>query len=334
MKFLPESNGVYKVNMKEKVSPLQWTKRIVIVILAIFIIGFGFQQISNFVGKEKVEARLNYAKVEGERLEYKVSGEGDYTIVFDGATAANLYEWETLSKRVQKELNVRTFVYNRNGYGFSSASQMKTPRQQAEQLKILLRKAGVSGNLILVGEEYGSLVLTNFADLYPESVKGIVLVQPFEEEEIKSDDFKSKTRFKYYKSKIDKFGASFGFTTLMDKFDKTIMIPGFEELLPKGADEEFAVHKNKKDYRQAVSNEIEAVFKYDENSQRKDVLSKNPLYIISNTESNLKELGNEANTQSYVTTSDSQVLSLNDTDSVFNGIKYVIKEAKKIAKKS
>ena len=335
MKLLPESNGLYKVNMKQKLSPLQWCKRIGLVIVSIFLVGFIFQLISNFVGKEKVESRLNYTKVDGKRLEYKYSGTGDYTIVFDGAIGANLYEWDKVCKLVEKELDVKTFVYNRNGYGFSSEGDAKTPQQQAEDLKILLRKAGVSGNIILVGEEYGSLVISNFAKLYPESVKGMVLIQPFHEVNVKSEEFKKEIKWKYYKSVVEKVGSSFGLTTLMDKMGQAITLEGFEESLPKGADEEFAVHKNKKDYRQAISNEIKSLYNYNGESQSNGLAKDYPLYIISNKEENdLVNLGNDEITQLYKTESQSKILSIDDTDSVFNGIKYVVKEAKRIERRA
>lgn len=331
MNLIPNSNGLQRVNMKEKISTLQWIKRISSAIAIVLLIGFVFQLISNFIGNEKVSARLNYAKVDGKKMEYRVKGSGDYTIVFDGAIGANLYEWENIAKKVEKELDVRTFVYNRNGYGFSASNVTKSPKEKAEELKILLRKAGVSGPLILVGEEYGSLVMTNFANMYPESVKGMVLIQPFDESIVKTEEFKKKVRWKYYKSNLERVGASFGLTSLLEKLNLTITVDGFEEALPRGADEEFSVHKTKKEYRQAISSELESLYKYEDNSQINGLMKDKPLYIISkNQDENLKRLGTEEYTNLYNIDSDSKIISITNSDSVFNGISYVIKEAKRI----
>ena len=257
MNLIPESNGLHKVNMRENLSPVQMVKRISIILAIVLGCGFIFQSLSNFIGNEKVKQRLNYVKIDDNKMEYKASGSGQYTVVFDGALGTNLYAWNSVAKKVEKELDVRTLVYNRYGYGFNTIREHKDITAQTEQLKTLLSKLGLTGNLILVGEEYGSLVMTNFAKEYPDMVAGMVLIRPLSEDNIKSNEFKKKLRFKYYKSKIEAVGASFGLTTLMDKLGLAYSIEGFEQNLPKGADEEFSVHKNKKDYRKAVSNEME-----------------------------------------------------------------------------
>lgn len=335
MNLIPHSNGLKKLKMKKEKTKNQRVKNIIITIVGIFLLGFLFQTVSNFIGNQKIGARLNYAKINNKKMEYKVSGAGDYTIIFDGALGANLYEWSETTKRVEKELGVKTFVYNRNGYGFNEVGEMKTPNEQAQELKILLRKAGVSGNVILVGEEYGSLVMTNFAKLYPESVCGLMLIKPFSEDIIKGEEFKDSIKGKYYKSKIENMGASLGLTTLLDKLGVATSVDGFEENLPKGADEEFSVQKNQKRYRQAINNELEALYKYKDESQVEGLVAGKPLYIISNDGAEpLSKLGSAELTNIYITESNKAVISSTDTESVFNGISYIVKEAKKIERKN
>ncbi|MDD6795489.1 MAG: alpha/beta hydrolase [Clostridiaceae bacterium] len=334
MNLIPESNGLKKIKMKEKFTLKQWGKSVFFVICSIFLFGFLFQNISNFIGDQKIKQRLNYAKVSDNRMEYSYKGSGDYTIVFDGALGANLYEWNEVVKKVQKELDVKTFVYNRSGYGFNEAGNSKSPAKQAEDLKILLRKAGVTGNIILVGEEYGSLVMTNFAKLYPESVKGLMLIKPYYEEYIKSDEFRKNIKGKYLRSKVEKIGSYIGFTYLLDKLDLDIEVNDFEANLPEGADEEFAIQKNKSAYRTAINNELSNLINYDEDSQVSGLVSGKPLYIISNDENDkLAKLGDENLTTVYKTDSESTLISCTDSNCVVNGINNIIKEAKKIAKR-
>ncbi|PRR83195.1 alpha/beta hydrolase [Clostridium vincentii] len=335
MNLIPHSNGLKKIKMKKEKTKSQRLKNIANIIVGFFLLSFLFQTVSNFIGNEKIESRLNYAKIDNKKMEYEVSGSGDYTIIFDGSIGANLYEWSETTKSVEKELGVKTFVYNRNGYGFNENAEMKTPNEQAQDLKILLRKAGVSGNLILVGEEYGSLVMTNFAKLYPESISGLMLIKPFSEDIIKDEEFKDSIKGKYYKSKVESMGASVGLTTLMDKLNLAISVDGFEENLPRGADEEFSIQKNQKRYRQAINNELEALYKYNEESQVEGLVAGKPLYIISNDGADpLSKLGSLENTNIYVTESDKVVMSLTDTESVFTGISYIVREAKKIERKN
>jgi len=336
MNLLPHSNGLRKLKMKEERNKNQLIKSTIIIIIGAFSLGILFQTGSNFIGNQKIESRLNYVKINSKKIEYKLSGAGDYTIIFDGALGANLYEWSETTKRVEKELGVKTLVYNRSGYGFNENGVVKTPNEQAQDLKILIRKAGVSGNIILVGEEYGSLVATNFAKLYPDSICGLMLIKPFSEDVIKSEGFKKSIKGEYYKSKIETLGAYFGVTTLLDKLGIAISIDGFEENLPKGADEEFSVQKNQKRYRQAINNELEALYKYnDDNSQVEGLLSGKPLYIISNEETEpLVKLGSTDLTTLYKTESDKAVISLTDTDSVVTGIASLVKDAKRIERKN
>lgn len=335
MNLLPQSNGLKKVSMKSKVNGKSRIKSFCIVLLGILLFGFLFQTIGDFIGNEKISARLNYAKIDSKRMEYKTGGSGDYTIVFDGATGTNLYEWDEICNKVQSELGVKTFVYNRRGYGFNENLDGENPSQQAQNLKMLLRKAGVSGNLILVGEEYGSLVMTNFIKLYPESVQGLVLANPISEEAIKTDEFKNSIKWKYYKSKAESVGTSIGLTRILDKLNMTIKVDGFEEKLPEVANKEFKIHKNQKAYRNAINNEIKNLYTYSEDSQVAGLVSGKPLYIISNDDNNpLSKLGTSDYTTLCKTESDKSIISLNDSDLVKSAITSVVKEARRIEKKT
>lgn len=335
MNLIPESNGLKKVNMREKADAKQWIKNIVFAIAGIFIMGFLIQTISNFVGNEKINSSLNYAKIDSKKMEYRYSGTGDYTVIFDGTIGTNLYEWNSVIEALdEKGLDVKTFTYNRRGYGFSDAASLETPEQQAENLKILLRKAGVSGKLILVGQEYGSLVMTNFAKLYPDSVAGMVLVKPYSEDTIKSTEFKSDIKWRYLKSKLEKVGTKFSLTMLMDKMNIDYHVKEFEENLSGDYLKEFNILKNQTSYRKAVNNELENLYSYSGDSQTNGLLNGKPLYIITNDEDDIiQNLGSKDLTTVYKTESEYTVLSVSDPSSVATGISNVVKEAKKIAKK-
>ena len=334
MNLIPESNGLYKVKKDGKFKGITKTKYILFFIVAIILIAFITQQVSNFIGNEKIEIHLNYAKVEKKKLEYNLKGEGVYTVVFIGATGANLYEWNNVAKLVREQLNLKTFVYNRNGYGFSDIGKIRTPKEQAEDLKILLRKAGVSGNIILVGEEYGSLIVTNFIESYPEVVKGVVLVDPYDEKEIKSQEFNNKISRLYNKCKIETLGCYFYLTSILDKMNKTYKLDGFEESLDEEELEEFNIQKTKKNYRQAIEYELKNLKDYSESSQIDGMLSNKPLFIVSRTdEIPLTRLGSNELTSTYVITSSEGLLSVNSSETINNSINTVYKAAKKIAKK-
>ena len=326
--MIPESNGLYKVNMKQKISKVSILKRIAYVILFIFIVGFIFQFISNFIGREKISSSLYYAKVNGEKMEYNYSGFGDYTVVIDGAIATNLHQWGEISKKLQ-DLGLKVFVYNRAGYGFSNFSQNRTVKEQAEDLKILLRKAGVSGKLILVGEEYGSLVMTNFANLFPDNVSAMMLIKPLDEEYIKTEEYKDSIATNYYRSKLEAIGTHFGLTSLLSYFNLTYSVNEFEDSLDEYAKDEYDILKTKSNYRQAIKSEFNNLYNYEGNAQIDGLMSGKPLYIISNDENDsLKRLGDEDLTTIYKTKSKDKVISATDKDAIVSGISNLLRTLK------
>lgn len=334
MNLIPESNGFKRINMKRKISNVGWLKGIFALIVGIFIFGIVFQLITYFIGNGKLRPSLSYTKVNGNKIEYEVKGSGDYTVVFDGAIGTNLHQWDKISETIREELNVKTFVYNRKGYGFSDIATSRTTREQAMDLKILLRKVGVSGNLILVGEEYGSLIMTNFAKEYPDSVSAMVLINPYSEEKIKSKEYKEKIKKKYNKSKIEAKGTYFGLTMLLDKLDKDITIEKFEKNLSEEAKKEFDIQKNRTSYRKAIESEIENLYNYNDISQEEGLLVEKPLYIIANNDDSksLNKLGDGEFITVYETNISGDLISASDSESIVNALTKVLKERKKIDK--
>ena len=189
MKLLSHSNGLYKLD-KEKISKMKILKRCAIFLVVLLTIGFLIQSISNLIVNSKLKSHFKYVRLDGKKIEYKLKGSGDYTVIFDGSIGTNLYEWNNVCNMLDEENKVSTFIYNRRGYGFNDGGTRISPEEQAKQLKLLLRKAGASGPYILVGEEYGSLVLINFAKLYPDSVAGVVLVNPIAEKSLEDKEVK------------------------------------------------------------------------------------------------------------------------------------------------
>ena len=179
MKLLPYSNGLRKVSMKKNRTPKEIAKLILIILSIIFVIGFVYQKISNFITKETLRQRVDYTTVDDRRMDYRLEGEGNYTVVFDGGIGGNLEQWTPVVDELSDD-NVSTFVYNRRGYGYSDSGPERTPEEQAQDLKILLRKAGAPEPYILVGEGYGSLVLTSFAEQFKDSVAGVMLINPLD----------------------------------------------------------------------------------------------------------------------------------------------------------
>ncbi len=326
MNLLPHSNGVRKVKMKKERNRKELIKLFTIVIISIFIAGYIFQRWSNFIAGERLRPKVNYTTVNDMRLDYRISGTGKYTLVLDGAMGVNLETWTPLIEELEKD-NVRVFVYNRRGYGYSKSGAIRTPEEQAQDLKILLRKAGVSEPYILVGEEYGSLVLTSFAEQFKDSVQGVVLIDPINENEIQSKDYAKSMLFTRARRKIESFGSSFGLTTLLDKLNLDVNLKDFESTLEGDTLEEFKIQRTKTSYTNAVYNELLNLINGDSNSQEPGVFSDVPYFLLTKDENDeLIELGDKNLSNVHVTTIEKDFLSVNDTQNVANAIRQVIKK--------
>nr|WP_241399860.1 alpha/beta hydrolase [Clostridium beijerinckii] len=245
-----------------------------------------------------------------------------------------MYEWDDVCKSLE-EKKISTFTYNREGYGFNDGGDNRTPEEQAKDLKALLRKAGAPEPYVLVGEEYGSLVLSNFANLYSDSVAGVVLINPISEENIQTKEFKNSIKSKYYRSIFEKMGTNFSLTALLNKAGLTMENDTFKKYLNQNELDEFQSFENKKNYRQAVSNELENLYKGISNSQTNELLGNKPLYLITNNEDDpVKKIGNTTVTTIYKEEIEGSPMSVLDPDSVVTGVNSVLKDAKKAAKKS
>ncbi|MCF0148072.1 MAG: alpha/beta hydrolase [Clostridium sp.] len=332
MKLLPHSNGLYKVNMKKELDPKEKAKKIITVILVILVVGFIYQRISNFITKETLKERVDYVRVEDKRLDYRIEGEGKYTIVFDGNIGTNLNQWSGIADKLLSDYgDVSIFTYNRRGYGFSDSGSIRTPKEQAEDLRTLLRKAAIPSPYILVGEEYGSLVLTEFAKAYPDLVAGVVLVNPLVEDEINSDKYQKSLIFEKIRRNIESIGSEIGLTTLLDKVNLACNTDEFEKKLDYMDLEEFKIHRTKSSYNKAVNNELKNITSGNNSSQEEGIFSKKPYYLIAKPgQEVLSNLGDEALTKVYSVDYEENIVSMYQPDTVITGIRQVIKQANEI----
>jgi len=108
------------------------------------------------------------------------AGEGSPTVVFDTGGAASLELWGEVPSIVSRY--TQAVAYDRAGNGLSDAST--TPRDArhiATELRTALRNANVSPPYILVGHSIGGMYVRVFADMHPNEVAGLVLVDPTQE---------------------------------------------------------------------------------------------------------------------------------------------------------
>lgn len=113
----------------------------------------------------------------GRRLNFRCSGAGAPTVIFEGGFAATSLAWEGIRHALSAEM--RACAYDRAGYGFSDPGPMpRDGNAVAGDLDQGLKNAGISGPFILVGHSAGGLYVRLFADRRRSDVVGMVLVDP------------------------------------------------------------------------------------------------------------------------------------------------------------
>lgn len=114
---------------------------------------------------------------DGRHLALYCAGTGSPTVIFDSGLGAGAQAWS----RVQPEIagTTRACAFDRPGYGASDEGP--APRDAARivaDLKAGLEAAGIAGPYVLVGHSMGGYDMRLFANLHPEEVVGMVLVDP------------------------------------------------------------------------------------------------------------------------------------------------------------
>ncbi len=104
-------------------------------------------------------------------------GRGSPPLVIDTGLGEICAAWQPLQRRLA-ELT-RVFAYDRAGYGESAPGSLpRHSRVAAEDLRLLLEKAGVEPPFLLLGHSLGALNLQVFAGLYPQDTAGLLLLDP------------------------------------------------------------------------------------------------------------------------------------------------------------
>lgn len=338
MRFLPYSNGFHKIKMKRQLHPLETTKIVVYILLITLIIGFLYQTISDNVASVKIKPRSQYVRVDGRCFYYNLTGSGEYTVIFDGNLGTGSAQWSKIVKSLSNGFDGKVFTYDRAGYGFNDSAKEESPEQQARDLRMILKKAGVTGPYILVGEEYGSLVMTNYAKLYPQSVCGMILIDPINERLLKDKTFIKPYKNESFKRAMEYYGSYTGFTSLMNGVNLLSNPKGFLDEIGDWQKEAFLVERTRKNYTGAYYNELNNLIMANSSSQDEGLLNGKPVSIIINEKRNVEgqkefsKLTSKELFDVYSTNPDSDVISLESNDILYNALKSITKKYKSIKK--
>lgn len=115
--------------------------------------------------------------VDGFRLHLDCAGSGRPPVILDAGLGDSSRVWSGLQPEIAARLRVCS--YDRAGLGWSEPGpRPRTYRQAALELHTLLERAGETPPFILVGHSAGVNTVRLFAELYPQEVAGLVLIEP------------------------------------------------------------------------------------------------------------------------------------------------------------
>jgi pimeloyl-ACP methyl ester carboxylesterase len=101
------------------------------------------------------------------------------TIVMESGGGAGLAAWFGVEAKLAERTGATVVAYDRAGFGESGMGPADlTPRQQVRQLHEALGRLGTAPDRIVVGHSYGGLLALMHAHVYPECVRGLILVDP------------------------------------------------------------------------------------------------------------------------------------------------------------
>ncbi len=100
---------------------------------------------------------------------------GSATVIFQSGLGDGMAVWSAVLAALPADM--ATFAYDRPGYGGSIArAGSRDPCTVARELHEILSRAGARPPFVLVGHSLGGIYQYAFARLYPDEVRGILLV--------------------------------------------------------------------------------------------------------------------------------------------------------------
>ena len=147
----------------------------VIGLVALAVIGAIYQAFGTEIYRRIYPPPGELVDVGGHSLHINCVGEGSPTVILESGSGANSVDWANIQPEVAN--TTRVCAYDRAGSGWSEPSpEPRDPQQIAGELHTLLGNAGIDGPYVLVGHSFGGLYVRMYAELYPNEVEGMVLV--------------------------------------------------------------------------------------------------------------------------------------------------------------
>jgi pimeloyl-ACP methyl ester carboxylesterase len=118
--------------------------------------------------------------VGGYNLNFRIIQGQGLAILLESGGGMDSTEWNALAPRLAQETGATVIAYDRSGFGKSDLPETKYDlREDTAALWRGLRTLGLDKNLVLVGHSYGGFLIRFEAAEHPDTVRGLVFVDPF-----------------------------------------------------------------------------------------------------------------------------------------------------------
>ncbi|MCM3359458.1 MAG: alpha/beta hydrolase [Psychrobacillus sp.] len=155
------------------------TKRIVLGVLALFVLWFVGHQLMSLYEKNKYEAIGQHVEVDGKEMHVYEKGKGDNTIVLltGLGTAAPALDFEPLVKELS--VDNRVIVVEPFGYGWSEKTDKKRSVENiTEEIRTAILQLDIQEPYILMPHSISGVYSMFYANKYPEEIKAIIGIDP------------------------------------------------------------------------------------------------------------------------------------------------------------
>lgn len=153
--------------------------------VGVFLAGATYQAFAARRDRRQHSPPGQLVDVEGHALHLHLAGmahEGP-TVILESGLAFPSVQWCWVHPEVARFASV--VAYDRAGTGWSEPGpKPRDARRIVAELRAALQAAKVSGPYVVVGHSFGGLLARAFADLYPEDVVGVVLVDATHPDEL------------------------------------------------------------------------------------------------------------------------------------------------------
>ncbi len=302
MSFFVDSNSLERHRFRKMINRKNIIRFVLAALLSLFVAGYLYEEYQAKIYLDEVSG--NTITVNQVEYNYEIHGKGDYIVIVDSASGSSILNRQKLMERFDG--NARLFFYDRPGYG-GTKGMFKTPEDIAKDLHFIFRRFGWKMEFILLGEEYGSLVMQEYLHLYPDEVIGGIFINPVGEmvgkdEMIRYTDMKSAS----FSSK--EILGTVGIPRLMQNMG---ILDFFDDVKLEDEDEKhfYSNLRLTKAFMNATKAELDYMATGESLHVKEGLMGENPLYLITSARNSDRFL--QENYLSY--SSESEVFSVPDS---------------------